>query len=163
MANASAAGGGTAMAKAVATGGVGGAGGVPGAGRRECNLERRDRKRRVGSSAVDRRRIERTGPVDRDDEFFRRKRPVGGRRAGRQHRDDERHRAGRGSGQAFANPGQTAYAFSTALPDKAYSATLIDGAHNVAGALLGAARRGVRGSNPGGELRHRWRRREPHL
>jgi hypothetical protein len=42
-----------------------------------------------------------------------------------------------GSGQAFANPGQTAYAFSTALPDKAYSATLIDGAHEVAGALLG--------------------------
>jgi hypothetical protein len=42
-----------------------------------------------------------------------------------------------GLGQAFANPGQTAYAFSTALPDKAYSATLIDGAHNVAGTLLG--------------------------
>jgi hypothetical protein len=42
-----------------------------------------------------------------------------------------------GSGQAFVNPGQTAYAFSTALPDKAYSATLIDGAHDVAGALLG--------------------------
>ena len=42
-----------------------------------------------------------------------------------------------GSGQAFVNPGQTAYAFSTALPDKAYSATLIDGAHNVAGALSG--------------------------
>jgi hypothetical protein len=40
-------------------------------------------------------------------------------------------------GQAFANPGQTAYAFSTALPANAYSATLIDGAHNVAGALLG--------------------------
>ena len=44
---------------------------------------------------------------------------------------------GGGAGQAFANPGQTAYAFSTALPDKAYSATLIDGAHDVAGALLG--------------------------
>jgi hypothetical protein len=44
---------------------------------------------------------------------------------------------GGGSGQAFVNPGQTAYAFSTALPDKAYSATLIDGASNVAGALLG--------------------------
>jgi hypothetical protein len=44
---------------------------------------------------------------------------------------------GGGSGQAFANPGQTAYAFSTDLPDKAYSATLIDGAHDVAGALLG--------------------------
>jgi hypothetical protein len=44
---------------------------------------------------------------------------------------------GGGSGQAFVNPGQTAYAFSTALPDKAYSATLIDGASNVANALLG--------------------------
>src|SRR3984885_2867270 len=42
-----------------------------------------------------------------------------------------------GAGQAFANPDQTANAFSTALPDKAYSATLIDGARNVAGALLG--------------------------
>jgi hypothetical protein len=44
---------------------------------------------------------------------------------------------GGGSGQAFVNPGQTAYAFSTALPDKANAATLIDGASNVANALLG--------------------------
>jgi hypothetical protein len=42
-----------------------------------------------------------------------------------------------GAGQVFVNPGQTAYAFSTALPDKAYATTLIDGASNVAGALLG--------------------------
>jgi hypothetical protein len=42
-----------------------------------------------------------------------------------------------GSGQTFVNPGQTAYAFSTALPQKAYSATLIGDAHNVAAALLG--------------------------
>ena len=42
-----------------------------------------------------------------------------------------------GSGQAFVNPGQTAYAFSTALPDKAYATTLIDGASHVASALLG--------------------------
>jgi hypothetical protein len=41
-----------------------------------------------------------------------------------------------GSGQAFANPVQTAYAFSTALPDKAYAATLIGGASDVASALL---------------------------
>jgi hypothetical protein len=41
------------------------------------------------------------------------------------------------SGQAFVNPGQTAYAFSTALPDKAYATTLIGGASNVASALLG--------------------------
>ena len=42
-----------------------------------------------------------------------------------------------GSGQAFVNPGQTAYAFSTAFPDKVYASTLIDGSNNVAGALLG--------------------------
>jgi hypothetical protein len=42
-----------------------------------------------------------------------------------------------GSGQAFVNSGQTAYAFSTGLPDKAYSVSLIDGASNVASALLG--------------------------
>ena len=42
-----------------------------------------------------------------------------------------------GAGQAFVNPGQTAYAFSTVLPDKAYAATLIDGASEVAGAVLG--------------------------
>ena len=40
-----------------------------------------------------------------------------------------------GSGQAFVNPDQTAYAFSTALPDKAYAATLVGGASNVADAL----------------------------
>jgi PEP-CTERM motif len=42
-----------------------------------------------------------------------------------------------GAGQAFANPGQTAYAFSTALPDKAYATTLVGGASDVASALLG--------------------------
>jgi PEP-CTERM motif len=42
-----------------------------------------------------------------------------------------------GSGQVFANPGQTAYAFSVGAPDKAYSTTLIGGASNVAGTLLG--------------------------
>jgi hypothetical protein len=41
-----------------------------------------------------------------------------------------------GAGQDFVNPGQTAYAFSTALPDKAYATTLIDGASHVASALL---------------------------
>jgi hypothetical protein len=42
-----------------------------------------------------------------------------------------------GFGQAFVNPGQTAYALSTALPDKAYATTLIGGANHVASALLG--------------------------
>ncbi len=41
------------------------------------------------------------------------------------------------SGQSFDNSGETDDAFSTALPDKAYAATLIDGASNVADALLG--------------------------
>jgi hypothetical protein len=42
-----------------------------------------------------------------------------------------------GPGQAFVNPGQTAYAFSTASPNRVYAATLIDGASHVASALLG--------------------------
>jgi PEP-CTERM motif len=42
-----------------------------------------------------------------------------------------------GTGQAFVNPGQTAYAFSTALPNKAYAASLIGGVSHVASALLG--------------------------
>jgi hypothetical protein len=42
-----------------------------------------------------------------------------------------------GFGQAFANPGQTAYALSTALPNEAYAATLIGSASDVASALLG--------------------------
>ena len=42
-----------------------------------------------------------------------------------------------GAGQAFANPGQTAYAFTLGDPDKAYTATLIGGESNIAGALLG--------------------------
>jgi len=42
-----------------------------------------------------------------------------------------------GSGQAFANPSQTAYAFAVGIPDKAYVTTLVGGAGNVASALLG--------------------------
>jgi hypothetical protein len=57
-----------------------------------------------------------------------------------------------GSGQAFVNPGQTAYAFSTVLPDKAYATSLIDGASDVASALLGP-RRGVRDCHFGRECR----------
>jgi hypothetical protein len=61
-----------------------------------------------------------------------------------------------GSGQAFVNPSQTAYAayaFSTARPDKDYAATLIDGASNVANALLGPRDivfgTAILGTNPG--------------
>ena len=41
-----------------------------------------------------------------------------------------------GSGQPLANPGQSAFAFSTALPNTAYATTLIGSASNVAKALL---------------------------
>jgi hypothetical protein len=41
-----------------------------------------------------------------------------------------------GSGQVFGNPAETAYAFSTAFPNKAYASSLIGGAGSVAGALL---------------------------
>jgi hypothetical protein len=47
-------------------------------------------------------------------------------------------RAAGGAGQSVPNTlVQTAYAFSTALPDRAYAATLINGASNIADALLG--------------------------
>jgi hypothetical protein len=42
-----------------------------------------------------------------------------------------------GAGQAFVKPDDSAYAFSTVLPDKAEAATLIGGAINVASAFLG--------------------------
>ena len=42
-----------------------------------------------------------------------------------------------GAGQAFGNPGQTAYAFAVGDPDKAYATSLIGGASTVADALLG--------------------------
>ena len=42
-----------------------------------------------------------------------------------------------GSGQAFANPGQTAYASAVGASDKAYATALIGGAGNVADAMLG--------------------------
>ncbi len=106
-------------------------------GRRERNVDRQDRKRRVGSSAIDRGRIERTGAVDRSDELsFVKVQSAAVAQVGSTATTNAIAQGG-GSGQAFVNPGQTAYAFSTALPDKAYAATLIDGAHNVAGALLG--------------------------
>jgi len=44
---------------------------------------------------------------------------------------------GGGAGQAFSNPGQTAYAMATGLPGKAYLTTLVGGTGNVATALLG--------------------------
>jgi hypothetical protein len=54
-----------------------------------------------------------------------------------------------GSGLAFTNPGETAYAFAVGLPDKTYSTSLIGGASNVASALLGP-RDGVFGAGISG-------------
>ena len=88
-------GGGRAIAKAVATGGAGGAGVSRSFGRRECDVERRDRERRVGASAVDRRGIERRRPVHRDDQSGRRERSVHGCGPGRRYGDDQRDRTGR--------------------------------------------------------------------
>ncbi len=51
---------------------------ISGSGHRECNVERCYADRRIGSSAVDRRRIERSGAVDRY-ELLVVKRPVGRR------------------------------------------------------------------------------------
>jgi hypothetical protein len=42
-----------------------------------------------------------------------------------------------GSGPAFGDPGQTAYALAVGLPDNTYATTLIGGASHVAAALLG--------------------------
>jgi hypothetical protein len=138
MASASAAGGGTAVAKAAATGGAGGAGSSPGAlGAANATSIAETAKgalaqaqsTAVGSSgtaqsiattrfagvSVQSAAVAQVGSTATTNAIAQ----------------------GGDSGQAFVNPGQTAYAFSTALPDKAYSATLINGASNVAGALLG--------------------------
>jgi hypothetical protein len=137
-ANATAEGGGTAMAQAVATGGAGGTGSAPGAvgaanatstaetvkgalaqaqstalgssGQAQSTAKTAFVSVSVQSSAVA---------------------PIHGGTA------MTNAIAQGGAGQAFVNPGQTAYAFSTALPDKAYATTLIGGASHVASALLG--------------------------
>jgi hypothetical protein len=60
-----------------------------------------------------------------------------------------------GAGQAFVDPGQTAYAFTVGDPNKAYTATLIGGEGNIADALLGpifgAAILGANYASGGGE------------
>jgi PEP-CTERM motif len=138
MANASAAGGGTAMAKAVATGGIGGAGslaGATGAANATSNAQTakgalaQAQSTAVGSSG----QAKSTANTSLSDVSVQ---SAAVAQVGSTATTNAIAQGG-GSGQAFANPGQTAYAFSTALPDKAYSATLIDGAHDVAGALLG--------------------------
>jgi hypothetical protein len=68
-----------------------------------------------------------------------------------------------GAGQAFANPGQTAYAFSTALPDKAYATSLIGSASPVASAVLGPRDMVFGTAIMGANYAPRWRRREQHV
>jgi len=137
-ANASAAGGGVAIAKAAATGGVGGAGSVPGAtGAANATSNAQTAKgalahaqsTAVGSSGQ-------AQSTAKTSYSFVKVQSGAVAQVGSTATTNAIAQGG-GSGQAFANPGETAYAFSTALPDKAYSATLIDGAHDVAGALLG--------------------------
>ena len=106
-------------------------------GRRECNVGCGDGKRRVGSSAIDRSWIEWTGHVYRQHQLLLREGSIFGCGPPSGGTATTDAIAQGGSGQAFSNPGQTAYAFSTALPDKAYATTLIDGASHVASALLG--------------------------
>ena len=138
MANASAAGGGTAIANAAATGGVGGAGSSPGAlGAANATSSAETAKgaiaqaqsTAVGSSG----KAQSTATTSFAGASVQ---SAAVAQAGSTATTSAIAQGG-GSGQAFVNPGQTAYAFSTALPDKAYAATLIDGASNVANALLG--------------------------
>ena len=137
-ANASAAGGGTAVANSVATGGVGGAGSVPGAagaanatstaGTAKGALAQAQATA-VGSSG----QAQSTALTSYS---FVKVQSAAVAQVGSTATTNAIAQGG-GAGQAFVNPGQTAYAFSTALPDKAYSTTLIGGASNVANALLG--------------------------
>ena len=137
--NASAAGGGMAMAKAVATGGVGGSsfgpGGAIGAANATSSAETakgalaQAQSTALGSSG----QAQSTALTSYS---FVKVQSAAVAQVGSTATTNAIAQGG-GSGQAFVNPGQTAYAFSTALPDKAYAATLIDGASNVAGALLG--------------------------
>ena len=167
MAIATAAGGGTAIANSVATGGAGGAAGVgaylePRAPRMQHRTLRPQKARwlqaqstAVGSSG----NAQSTALTSYS---FVKVQSAAVAQVGSTATTNAIAQGG-GSGQAFVNPGQTAYAFSTALPDKAYSATLIDGASNVANALLGPRDAVFGDRNSGRELCHRRRRREPHL
>jgi hypothetical protein len=138
LANASATGGGTASATAVATGGVGGTGSVPGAtgaanatstaGTAQGALAQAQ-STALGSSG----QAQSTALTSYS---FVKVQSAAVASVGSTATTNAIAQGG-GSGQVFANPGQTAYAFSTALPDKADAATLIGGASNVASALLG--------------------------
>ena len=137
-ANASATGGGTVIANSVATAGIGGPGGVPGAtGAANATSNAGTAKgalaqaqsTAVGSSGQAQSTAKTSfGFVSVQSTAMA---PTGGGTA------TTNAIAQGGSVQAFVNPGQTAYAFSTASPDKVYATTLIGGASHVASALLG--------------------------
>ena len=140
MANASSAGGATATAKAVAMGGVGGAGaggslaGALGTANATSNAETvngataQAQSTAVGSSAT----AQSTAKTSLAGVGVR---SMAVASTGSTATTNAITQGG--AGQAFVNRGQTAYAFSTGLPDRAYAATLIDGASHVVGALLG--------------------------
>ena len=113
MADASAAGGGTATAKAVATTGGGGVFG-PGVATATSNAKTSFAGVSVQSTAL-----------------------AGFGNFGSSGTITTDAIAQGGSGQTVVGPSDTAAAIATVLPDKAYAATLIGGASNVADALLG--------------------------
>jgi hypothetical protein len=138
VAIATAAGGGMAMAKAVATGGVGGTGNVPGAtgsANATSTAETVEgalaqaQSTALGSSG------QATSTANTSYSFVKAQSTASAPTSGGTATSNAIAQGG--SGQAFVNPGQTAYAFSTALPDKAYATTLIGRASHVASALLG--------------------------
>jgi hypothetical protein len=137
IANASATGGGTAKANSVATGGAGGVGtsaGATGAADATSNAQTakgafaQAQSTAVGSSG------QAKSTANTSYSFVKAQSEATAQVGGAATTNAI---AQGGSGQAFVNPGQTAYAYSTALPDKAYAASLIDGASHVASVLLG--------------------------
>ena len=137
--NASAAGGGMAMAKAVATGGVGGSSFGPGGAIGAANATSSAETAKGALAQAQSTALGSSGQALSNaltSYSFVKIQSAAVAQVGSTATTNAIAQGG-GSGPAFVNPGQTAYAFSTALPDKAYAASLIDGASNVAGALLG--------------------------
>jgi hypothetical protein len=138
MADVSATGTGAAIAKAVATGGIGGAGRVPGA----TGAANATSTAQTAKGALAQARSTAAGSSGEAQSTAKTSfAGVGVQSSAVAPTNSDTATANAiaqgGSGQAFVNPGQTAYAFSTALPDKAYGTTLIDGGSHVASALLG--------------------------
>jgi hypothetical protein len=138
MANAPATGGGTAIATAVATGGSGGAGsvqGAVGAANATSNAQTTKGALAQAQSTAFGSNGQATSTANTAYAFVNAQSSAAAPTTGGTATTNAIAQGG--SGQAFVNPGQTADAFSTALPNKAYATTLIGGASHVAGALLG--------------------------